>query len=193
MPAEPWWPILNSLLSGLVGATVVYYFGIRQLVAQRRIAFLERQLSEFYAPLAGMHKQIRAKSELRLKVSAAANAAWQNVCESYGDRTMHDHEERFAPFKRIIDYDNEQLKSELVPVYLQMLALFTEKYQLASAETRAFYQGFLEFVEIWNRSLVDALPGKVVEKLGHSEEKVRPFYEHLELKMQQLQDEIAHG
>ncbi len=112
--AEPWYlPIINPLLSALVGAAVVYYFGIRHLGIQRRSAFRERQLAEFYAPLAGIRKQILAKSELRLKISAAANEAWQEICKSYGERPMLDNEQRFAPFKKIIDYENEQLKAEL--------------------------------------------------------------------------------
>jgi hypothetical protein len=74
-----------------------------------------------------------------------------------------------------------------------MLAVFTEKYHLAGPDTRAFYEGFLEFVETWNRWLAGSLPGEVVEKLGHDEERVKPFYEHLESKMQQLQNEIAQG
>lgn len=192
--AEPWYlPILNPLLSALVGAAVVYYFGIRQLVIQRRSAFRERQLAEFYAPLAGIRKQILAKSELRLKISEAANAAWHDICESYEDRPMLDDEQRFAPFEKIINYNNEQLKAELVPKYREMLALFTDRYHLAEPDTRTFYQEFLEFVEIWNRWLADSLPTEVLEKLEHTEEKVKPFYEHLESKMQQLQDEIARG
>jgi hypothetical protein len=31
-----------------------------------------------------------------------------------------------------------------------MLTLFTDRYHLADADTRAFYPQFLEFVEIWN-------------------------------------------
>jgi hypothetical protein len=60
-------PLLNSIPSGLIGAGVVYYFGLRQRAKERRFAFLDRQLTEFYAPLAGLHKQIRATSEPRLK------------------------------------------------------------------------------------------------------------------------------
>lgn len=106
---------------------------------------------------------------------------------------MHDHEERFAPFNKIIEYENDQLKTEIVPMYRQMLALFTEKYHLAAPETRAFYQEFLEFVELWNRWLAESLPGAVMEKLDHREGKVQPFYEQLEFRMQQLQNEIAQG
>ena len=192
MATEPWYlHILGSLLSGLIAASLVYYFGIRQLVIQRRLAFLERQLVEFYAPLAGIRKQILAKSELRLKVSNAAKAAWEDICQSYGDRPMEDHESRFAPFKRITDYDNEQLRAELVPKYQEILDLFTDRYHLAAEDTRAFYQEFLEFVEIWNRWLAQSLPAEVLDKLGHTEERVLPFYEHLESKMRELQEEIA--
>jgi len=38
MGAEAW-SLLQTIVSGLVGAGVVYYFGIRQLVVQRRLAF----------------------------------------------------------------------------------------------------------------------------------------------------------
>lgn len=73
-----------------------------------------------------------------------------------------------------------------------MLALFTDKYHLADSDTRAFYSTFFEYVEIWNMWLQDALMPHVPKQLGHSEENVKPFYEHLEAKMQQLQDKIKH-
>jgi hypothetical protein len=173
---EPYLSILSSLLSGLIGAAVVYYFGIRQDARQRRLAFLERQLTEFYAPLAGLRKQIRAKSELREKVfsAAAIDAA-------------------AGKFPATIEYYNKQFLEELVPKYREMLALFTERYHLADAETRTFYPLFLEYVEIWNLWLAESIAAEAVKSLDHREEKVKPFYEHLERKMQQLQDEIARG
>lgn len=192
--AQAWYePILNSLLGALVGAWVVYYFGVRQLVVQRRLAFAERQLAEFYAPLAGLRKQIRAKSELRVRISSAANAEWQDICNMHAGHPMLDHEARFAPFKKIIDYENEQLKSELVPMYRQMLSLFTERYHFADADTRAFYEGFLEFVELWNRWLADSVPAEVIRRLDHSEDKVKPFYDHLDGKVDSLQRQITKG
>jgi hypothetical protein len=185
-------PILTALLSVLVSAFVVYRFGIRQLQIQRRLTFRQRQLDEFYAPLAGIRKQLRAKSELRLKISNATEAAWQDICRT-APRPFTNHEEQFVPFKRIIEHDNEQLKADLVPKYNEMLKLFTERYHLATPETRVFYQGFLEFVEVWNRWLAGSLPAEVWAKLGHTEERVQPFYDHLECQMQELQDEIARG
>jgi hypothetical protein len=106
---------------------------------------------------------------------------------------MLDHEKRFAPFHKIFEYDNEQLRAELLPKYRDMLALFTERYYLAAPDTRIFYEPFLEFVEIWNRWLGESLPVEVLEKLEHGEEGVKPFYEHLESKMESLQMEVSRG
>lgn len=103
---------------------------------------------------------------------------------------MLNHEELYAPYGKIIEYDNNQLREELIPLYRKMLDLFTEKYWLADEDTRAYYQEFLEFVEIWERYLAEALPGDVIRKLGHTEENVLPFYEHIERKLSVLQDEI---
>ena len=171
---EPYLSILGSLLGVLVGAAAVYYYGLRQDATQRRFAYLERQLAEFYAPLAGLRKQIRAKSELRKKVfDATAVAADQSTA--------------------IIDYHNKQFLEELIPKYREMLALFTERYHLADAETREFYPLLLEYVEVWNMWLAESISAEVVKAIDHREENVKPFYEHLERKMQQLQDEIARG
>jgi hypothetical protein len=87
----------------------------------------------------------------------------------------------------------KQFHEELMPKYREMLTLFTNKYHLADADTRAFYSPFLEFVEIWNMWLAESLEPDVPGKLGHAEENVKPFYAHLEATMQALQDEIARG
>jgi hypothetical protein len=105
---------------------------------------------------------------------------------------MPNHEKLFAPYKSIIEYDNKQLREELMPLYRKMLDLFTEKYWLADEATRIFYQDFFEFVEIWERYLAESLPGEVLAKLDHSEENVLQFYEHIENKLSTLQTEIKN-
>ena len=183
---------LLQMLSALVGAAIVYVFGVRNLSVQRRNAFIEKQLSEFYSPIAGCRKRIRAKSELREKISGAAKGSWQDLCARYSDaqQIRHNHEDLFAPYKSIIEYDNQQLRDELIPLYRKMLDVFTEKYWLADEDTRVYYQDFLEFVEIWERFLAEALPGEVIKKLDHTEENLRPFYEHVEQKLSTLQIEV---
>ncbi|MGA9164654.1 MAG: hypothetical protein WBZ31_09335 [Thiobacillus sp.] len=184
--------LLMQFFSALVGGLVVYVFGIRKASIELRNAFIQKQLSEFYSPIAGYRKRIRAKSELRGKVSAAADEAWRETCAPYSEakQPMLNHDELYAPYGKIIDYDNNQLREELMPLYRKMLDAFTDKYWLADEDTRAYYQSFLEFVEVWERFLAKALPGDVIRKLGHSEENVVPFYEHVERRLSALQEEI---
>jgi hypothetical protein len=94
--------VLWQILSALVGATVVYVFGIRQLSIQRRNTFIEKQLSEFYSPIAGYRKRIRTKSELRLKISIAADEVWREICDRESALPIQSDEARFAPFKKVI-------------------------------------------------------------------------------------------
>lgn len=184
--------LLQQFFSALVGGMVVYLFGIRKSSIELRNAFIQKQLSEFYSPIAGYRKRIRATSELREKVSTAANEAWKETCARYAEakQPMHNHEELFAPYKAIIEYDNRQLREELMLLYRRMLDVFTDKYWLGDEDTRAYYQGFLEFVQVWERYLAEALPGDVITKLGHTEENVHPFYEHVERKLSALQMKI---
>ena len=180
--------LLNLFLSALVGAVVVYVFGIRRLSLESRNAFIQRQLAEFYSPMAGYRRRIRLKSELRVQVSNAASSAWKEVANrlAQGDRS----DEAFLPYKRIISYDNRQFAEEFFPLYKKMLDLFADKYWLADDDTRQFYEGFLKYVEIWERDLADALPGDVLKRLDHSEENVKPFYDHIEEKLSILRLEI---
>ena len=160
-----------------------------QFAYLKKVRQLPRISTNCYSPIAGCRKRIRAKSELRKKISGAAGDSWQELCARYdaAQQIMHNPEELFAPYKSIIEYDNQQLRDELIPLYRKMLDVFTEKYWLADEDTRAHYQDFLEFVEIWERFLAEALPGEVVRNLGHTEDNLRPFYEHIEQKLSALQ------
>lgn len=183
--------LLFQILSALVGALTVYIFGIRKLAIEHRNAFLEKQLSQFYSPIAGYRKRIRTKSELRVKISNAAEASWQEICASASKANQTEIEkEQFAQYKGIIEYDNQQLREEFMPLYRKMLDVFTANYWLADEDTRAYYQNFVEFVEIWERHLEAKLPGAVIRKLDHTEENVFPFYEHLDQKLSELQTEL---
>lgn len=184
--------LLLQFFSALIGGLIVYVFGIRKLSIELRNAFIQKQMSEFYSPIAGYRKRIRARSEVRGKVSTAANEAWKELCAPYSEanQPMLNHEELYAPFGKIIEYDNKQLREELMPLYRNILDLFTEKYWLADEDTRAYYQDFLEFVEIWERCLAEALPGEVILKLEHTEKNVLPFYEHVDRRLSALQEEI---
>src|SRR3989344_5830725 len=53
-------------------------YGLIQIKEERRLTFVEKQLSEFYSPLLGLHKEIRAKSELRVKIEEAGGKLTRN-------------------------------------------------------------------------------------------------------------------
>jgi hypothetical protein len=60
----------------------------------------------------------------------------------------------------------------------------------AAADTRAFFPELVEFVELWNRSEQNSLPGEVVQRLGHGEERLNDFYAHLQQKRDELREKV---
>ncbi|MAB51577.1 MULTISPECIES: hypothetical protein [unclassified Marinobacter] len=185
--------ILMQFFSALVGALVVYIFGVRKSSIDVRNAFFQKQLSEFYSPIAGYRKRIQSKSEIREKVSSVAQEAWKEAVAKRNPawETKDEREKEFEPYGKIIEYDNAQLREELIPLYREILRIFTEKYWLADEDTREYYESFSEFIEIWERYLSEALPSNVLIKLHHSEEELHGFYEHVERKLSHLQHAIV--
>ena len=164
---------LASLIGGLVGGWVAYLFSLRKLMVERKSEFVKRQLSELYSPLAATQKRIRGKSALRFKISGELDK-------------MEEGPVRFEARKTSVSYNNKELSEELIPLYQKMLDVFTEKYWLADADTRSFYQEFLEYVELWKRPI----PPDIGEAIGHDESQLEAFYQHLEIKLSVLQNQI---
>lgn len=175
-----------TLLAGYIGVS----YGLKQIRTQKKLDFIERQLRKFYSPLLGCQKEIRAKSELRLKISKAAHESWKEVCER-NPKPFLNHDKEFEPYGKIIEYNNEQLKNELLPLYRKMLMTFRENYWLAEPETRKWYSELCDFVELWNRCISDNIPADVVEKLDHSEERLKPFYQELENRSDILRNKLS--
>ena len=50
-----------SAISALTGSYIGIRYGIRQIRLQRSLDFYEKQLREFYSPMLGCRKEIRAK------------------------------------------------------------------------------------------------------------------------------------
>jgi hypothetical protein len=154
---------------GTLGATLIAHRHVKhQARAAKALDFTERRVREFYSPMVGSIKRIRALSELRVEMSSAANAAWHQICERSPKRFL-EHEKAFRPFKAIIDYENEQLYTEILPAYDRMVAIFTEHYWLADPETQEHYGPLCRFVEIWHRHKVTAIPFEVLVELNGKE------------------------
>jgi len=74
-----------------------------------------------------------------------------------------------------------------------MLTIFRDNLWLAEAETRSYFSALFEFVEIWNRWLKGTQPAEMVVIVGHSEEPLQPFYDHLRRKHEELQTKLSRG
>jgi hypothetical protein len=97
-------------------------------------------------------------------------------------------EKRWPAFEKIIEDDNRKLEAEYIPLYRQMLDLFTSKMHLAEPSTRQHLGALVEFVELWERCLRGALPGEVVARIGPDEENLSAFYADLEANFTRLQE-----
>jgi hypothetical protein len=143
-------------LAGLFGVWIGALLASRREQKEQRLSFLAKQLQEFYSALLGIRTEIRMRSEIRVKVHDAAGAVWPELCEDASARGGPEAlqrltETRWPEFEKLIEYDNQQLFQELLPLYRRMIEVFRTSYWLAEPDTRAFFPGLVEFVELWNR------------------------------------------
>ena len=192
MPLPDFSAPLISAASGLIGVAIGGFITSRNQKKERRQRFIRDQLTEFYAPLLGMRDRLRASGEIRLKVRNAAGAEWPRLVEEARERGMEHlremEEKRWPAFEKIIEDDNRKLEAEYIPLYRQMLDLFTSKMHLAEPSTRQHLGALVEFVELWERCLRGALPGEVVARIGPDEENLSAFYADLEANFTRLQE-----
>jgi hypothetical protein len=184
---------VNPLISAAAGLLGVGLGGLLASLNQRkerRERFVLDQLREFYAPMLGIWERLRAKNQVRLKVSAAANKEWPRLMnEARESGTLQEVREELSPqFEKIIEYENQQLIEVDIPLYGQMVELFTAKMHLAEPSTRTHFPALVEFVEMWNRSLRRALPREVAQRVGvgANEDTLIPLYTDLTVNLERL-------
>jgi hypothetical protein len=180
-------PYLSTLLAVYLG----YWFSTKQMKKQKRLEFIERQLREFYSPMIGCLKKIKAKSELRFEISKASDPAWRKICDEH-PKLFIDHEKYFEPFKKSIMYDNKQLREELIPLYDEMVSIFTKNLWLVNSTTRKWYSELSVFVDLWHRWLEKSIPAEVIQKMNHTEKRLKPFYQDIENQLEKLQKELSY-
>ena len=184
-------------LAGLAGVMIGAWLTSRREKRQRQLAFLEKQLSLFYSPMLGLRNEIQAYGTLRAMVQNEAQAAWAQICADTDNLPLHKRQkittDRGPEFTRLIEFDNERLHKELLPAYRKMVTLFRENYWLSEPATRDYYAGVLEFVDLWERWVDKALPAEVLKRLGHTEEKLKPFYEHLAKEHDEIRSKLKAG
>ena len=176
--------VIPSIIT-LLAVYFTYRFANRQAHYRKLLEFKEKQITSFYSPMIGCLKSIRAHSELRSDLSKGAGTAWDNICKN-APHPFLEHEERFAPFKKLIEYDNINFREEILPTYDKMLKIFTENYWLAEESTKAYYSELCRYVEIWHRWLDGSLPSEVLQEIEHGEVRLKPFYKDLDDQLSNL-------
>jgi hypothetical protein len=192
---SPAWGVIQSAIaagSGLLGVLIGTIAATINAKRERKITRLNTQLQEFYSPMLGVRSEIKAKCEVRLKVTSIASGAF---AEEFGTGPLSERikpaKDVAARYEAIQDYNNTQLRESLVPLYRQMLDHFTHHMHLAERSTRVHYDALCEFVEIWNRSLDESLPSKVAEKLAHDEGTLQALYSDLQCHFDRLLKETS--
>jgi hypothetical protein len=183
---------LISAASGLCGVLIGGWISSRNQRQERRQRFIRDQLTEFYAPLLGMRERLRAGRAIRLKVTNAAGTACsrheEKALEGGIERHREWEEKRWPGLLNIIEENIRKQEAEDIPLFRQMLDLFTSKLHLAEPTTHKQFGTLVEFVELWEDWLHGSLPGEVAELIGPNEENLSAFYADLEANFTRLQE-----
>jgi hypothetical protein len=184
-----------GIIGAAVGASVAGWISSKNNKRERRQRLLQQKLEEFYGPLLAIRSQIKAKSDLRLKISQLACEEWPKLivaAKGFGVESITQVEkERFPEYEKIIEYEGKQLRGEILPAYREMVRLFISKMHLAEPATRNYLGELINFVEVWDRWTDGSLPREVLPRLDHSEKHLYPFYEDLEKQFAALQEALA--
>lgn len=173
--------VLAPVLAGYIGVR----YGLKEIKVQKSLDFIEKQLNQFYSPLLGIHKEIWAISEVRTKLSQTGDEVWKDKCRT------DEHDSMLDLLDKEISYNGEQFSKEMLPQYNKMLLIFKNNFWLAEPETREHYYTLVEYVELWNRYEKDSLNLDVAQKIGHTEEKLKPFYQELEIRNDILRAKLS--
>jgi hypothetical protein len=193
-----WGPILVpgllSAIFGLLGVVIGGWIANRNQGKERRHRRYEEQL-RFYAELLSIRTVIRAKSELRLRLGNLAHAAWQEEirpASEQGPTPLREevYARRSEEYDKLADYNDNQLRDELIPLYHKMLDHWTANMAQAEPSTQQHFATFVDFVEIWDRFLKKSLPTEVIRQITHEEKKLYPLYEDIEKQVERLRKEL---
>jgi hypothetical protein len=180
------WPFISHGLTAVISAWAAYFFTAKHFKKQKWHEFEQRRLDEFYGPMLGLIKQIRANAEARVKASAASNEAWREICERH-PKPFLDHDKYFEPFQKGIEYENQRFKETDLPAYSQMQEIFKSKLFLAYPSTKEWFDQFTQYIDHWHRPF----PPEALMKLNISEEPLLEFYDDLERHADDLRRKLS--
>jgi len=196
-----WIPILGTLGIGALGGAVAGAIITQVMTNARdrrtqRIAHRKQQLEQFYGPLLAARKEIRARSELRVKLQEALDAQHSTLeAAASGGVIGRDDRINAATDKPSIlaniQDEGQTFRDVLMPRYRNMIDIFRDKMWLAEPETRKYFGQLIEFVDVWDKILDGKLPRSVAPAINHTEANLKPFYTHLEEAHDRLRSEMS--
>ena len=130
-------PFVSTIVATFIGASAAFVFAMRKASADRRADFRRQQLMEFYSPIAGHARRVRALLAMSKRVLEAKEEGWRDVLAPYDGKFTDRLGDDSKRFRKIIDYENDQTDAELLPAYRQILELFTAKYALNVTASRS--------------------------------------------------------
>lgn len=142
--------ILAALgVGGWIGSFITNWMTVRREKAQRAVQFRKQQLEEFYGPLLAMHKEIRARSELRVKLAQAIDAQhMEGLLVAGPGKTEEASDAQLPTVMASIQDEAATFRNVLMPRYREMIDVFREKMWLAEPETRKFFPQLVEYVDV---------------------------------------------
>jgi hypothetical protein len=177
---------------GWIGSIITSWLTARRESAQRAVQFRKQQLEDLYGPLLAIHKEIRARSELRVKLAHAIDQQHINDLLGAGPGKLDEASRAHLPgIVANIQDESETFRNVLMPRYREMMDVFREKMWLAEPETREFFKKLVEYVDVWDKILASKLPHSIAAAVGHTEMNLHPFYQHLEKVHDRLRSEIS--
>jgi hypothetical protein len=184
-----------GLFGVLIGAVIGYWLSLRRDRAQRQYEFITKKLSDFYSPLLSIRMEILDLSENRLMISRVISKSWEELCTGIEkpEEYYKVEDDRGQDFKQSINYNNKQVIEIIILKYKLMVDIFRKNIWLAEKDTQVYFKTLIEFVDIWGRSIGDAIPREALQELEHSEEKLRPLYDNLQQTFDKLRSRLEMG
>ena len=168
--------------AGIAGVIVGGFLNRWNDRRKARLEHAKQQLSEFYSPVLSLRRHIRALSELRATISDVASTVYLS-----GERQARPRQETASALNGLTQFDNEQMKGVLLPMYREIMTIFREKYWLADTEVQEHYGKLVEYVELWQRNFDKTIPGDIVVEMRVEEKKLQVLYDALENRFRRLQ------
>jgi len=172
--------ILKELMSqGLIGLLGVLLGVVLTALFQKgfnKNSFIERQIECLYSPLLGIREEIKAKDKIRSDISnSSANGKNDDL------------------FSQGIEYDNSQLRDEIMPAYERMIQIMRDNNWLAEESTRKYLPLLIKVVEVWKRDHKKVISNQVRLSLPHSDKDLQGFYDDLEYNLKVLRSKVKKG